>query len=89
MTRGIDIIAPGSRVRVIGDVLAVDTADSEFIGREGTVSNDDSAGADVIVALDSPDPRQLAFAPIELQVIASATDCPHGYRPTDSCPICD
>jgi hypothetical protein len=23
------------------------------------------------------------------QDIASATDCPHGYRLTDSCPCCD
>lgn len=87
MTRGIDQIAPGSRVRVTGDILAGTPANSDLIGREGLVGNND-AGTDVIVALDGG-PLSYRFDPSELQVIARATDCPHGYRPTDSCPVCD
>lgn len=87
MTRGIDLIPPGSRVLVTGDVLAGDPAASPFIGCEGLVSGND-AGADVIVILDGG-PLSYRFAPSELQVLVPATDCPHGYRPTDSCPVCD
>lgn len=86
MTRGIDTITPGSRVRVTSDILAGDPANSELIGREGVIGNED-AGVDVTVTFDG-DPTAYRFNPSELQVLAAATDCPHGYRPTDSCPCC-
>lgn len=86
MTRGIDTIAPGSRVRVTGDILAGDPANSQLIGREGVIGNED-AGVDVTVTFDG-DPVAYRFNPSELQILTTATDCPHDYRPTDSCPCC-
>lgn len=72
MTRGIDLITPGSRVRVTGDLMVDNPEHSYFIGCEGTVTPDD-AGADVAVTFDG-DPDRYHFATTELEVIAPPAD---------------
>lgn len=72
MTRGIDLIKPGSRVRVIADDMVDDYDDSEFIGREGNVGDDDEGTA---VAVTIAGARHV-FEPHELEVIESPYDAP-------------
>ena len=68
--RGTDVLAPGTRVRVVRDCMAFTPEDSEFIGREGVVGSG-NAGIDVLVALEG-DTRERVFALSELEVAQAA-----------------
>lgn len=68
MTRGIDAIAPGSLVLIIGDdAVDHDPAQSVFMGHAGTVAPDD-AGTGVIVTF-ADRPGEHAFELHEVRVI--------------------
>jgi hypothetical protein len=81
MRIGTDVITPGTRVRVIKDILAVAPSESKFIGREGTVELG-SKNIDVYVKLDGSK-NPLVFALGELQIIESCgyNTAPAGQPP--------